>query len=113
MARSRVAVSNSSGSMIPWTHFFCRSRAPGTVRLEDGRSVRVGYDGQNGQPYVAVGRLLIERGVIPRDKLSMDAIRLWMKQNPEAGAALRRENPSYVFFREISGDGPLGSEVCL
>ena len=40
----------------------------------------------------------------------MEAIRLWMKQNPEAGAALRRENLSYVFFREINGDGPLGSE---
>jgi membrane-bound lytic murein transglycosylase A len=59
---------------------------------------------------VPVGRLLIERGVIPRDKLTMAAIRSWMKQNPDAGAALRRENPSYVFFREIKGDGPVGAE---
>jgi membrane-bound lytic murein transglycosylase A len=53
---------------------------------------------------------LIERGAIPRDKLTMTAIRSWMTQNPEAGAALRRENPSYVFFREIKGDGPIGAE---
>jgi membrane-bound lytic murein transglycosylase A len=59
---------------------------------------------------VPVGRLLIERGVIPRDKLTMAAIRSWMKQNPEVGAALRREDPSYVFFREIKGDGPIGAE---
>ena len=57
-----------------------------------------------------VGRLLIERGDMPRNKLTMAAIRSWMKQNPEAGAALRREDPSYVFFREIKGDGPIGAE---
>jgi membrane-bound lytic murein transglycosylase A len=78
--------------------------------LNGGGTVRVGYDGQNGHPYVPVGRLLIERGVIPRDKLAMVAIRSWMKQNPEAGAALRREDPSYVFFREVKGDGPIGAE---
>ncbi|MBV9685861.1 MAG: MltA domain-containing protein [Alphaproteobacteria bacterium] len=54
--------------------------------------------------------MLIERGIIPRDKLTLPAIRSWMKAHPEAGAALRRENPSYVFFREIKGDGPIGSE---
>jgi membrane-bound lytic murein transglycosylase A len=40
----------------------------------------------------------------------MNAIRQWMKANPADGAALRRENPSYVFFREITGDGPIGAE---
>ena len=41
----------------------------------------------------------------------MDAIRRWMGDNPKKGAALRRENPSFVFFREISGDGPLGAQL--
>jgi membrane-bound lytic murein transglycosylase A len=94
----------------PADAFFLQIQGSGRVRLNDGSTVRVGYDGQNGHPYVPVGRLLIERGVIPRDKLTMAAIRSWMKQNLEAGAALRRENPSYVFFREIKGDGPIGAE---
>ena len=94
----------------PIDAFFLQIQGSGRVRLNGGGTVRVGYDGQNGRPYVPVGRLLIERGVIPRDKMTMAAIRLWMKQNPEAGAALRRENPSYVFFREIKGDGPIGAE---
>jgi membrane-bound lytic murein transglycosylase A len=92
----------------PIDAFFLQIQGSGRVRLRRG-SLGIGYDGQNGQPYVAVGRLLIERGAIPRDKLTMETIRAWMKENPEAGAALRRENPSYVFFREISGDGPIGS----
>jgi membrane-bound lytic murein transglycosylase A len=47
---------------------------------------------------------------MPREKVTMAAIRGWMTANPQQGAALRRENPSYVFFREITGDGPLGAQ---
>jgi membrane-bound lytic murein transglycosylase A len=90
--------------------FFLQTQGSGRVELGDGGSIRVGYDGQNGYPYVPVGRLLIERGLMPREKVTMASIRAWMKQNPAAGAALRRENPSYVFFRKISGDGPIGAE---
>ena len=66
--------------------------------------------GKMDNPMCRVGRLLIERGIIPREKMSMSAIRIWMKEHPEAGAALRLENPSYVFFREIGDDGPIGAE---
>jgi membrane-bound lytic murein transglycosylase A len=94
----------------PIDAFFLQVQGSGRVRLRDGRTVRVGYDGQNGLPYVAVGRLLVDRGIMARDKVTMAAIRKWMKDNPKAGAALRRDDPSYVFFREIRGDGPLGAE---
>jgi peptidoglycan lytic transglycosylase A len=94
----------------PIDAFFLQIQGSGKVRLEDGRTIRLGYDGQNGLPYVPVGRLLIARGQIARDKLTMGSIRAWMQAHPEAGAALRRENPSYVFFREVKGDGPIGAE---
>lgn len=94
----------------PIDAFFLEIQGSGRVRLKNGSTVRVGYDGQNGQPYVPIGRLLVERGVIPRSEATMMAIREWMNLHPEAGAALRRENPSYVFFRELRGDGPIGAE---
>lgn len=98
----------------PVDAFFLEIQGSGRVKLRDGSPnggiVRVGYDGQNGKPYVPVGRLLIERGELPREKVTMAAIRAWMAANPKAGAALRRENPSYVFFREIAGDGPIGAQ---
>jgi membrane-bound lytic murein transglycosylase A len=80
------------------------------VHLKEGGTIRIGYDGSNGHAYVPVGRLLLERGEIPREQLTMQAIRAWMKAHPREGAALRRENPSYVFFREIAGEGPLGAQ---
>lgn len=94
----------------PGDAFFLEIQGSGRVRLREGGIIRVGYDGQNGKPYVAVGRLLIERGEIPREQLTMASIRGWMKQHPKEGAALRRENASFVFFREIAGAGPLGAE---
>ena len=94
----------------PVDAFFLQIQGSGRVRLPDGSMVQVGYDGQNGKPYVPIGRLLIERGVLDRDNVSMQAIRTWIKANPDAGAALMAENPSYVFFREITGDGPIGAQ---
>ncbi|MBV9151961.1 MAG: MltA domain-containing protein, partial [Alphaproteobacteria bacterium] len=90
--------------------FFLEIQGSGRVQLPDGKIVRVGYDGSNGKPYVAVGRLLLDRGVLPREQLTMANIRRWMQEHPKEGAELRRENPSYVFFREIPGDGPLGAQ---
>jgi len=94
----------------PIAAFFLEIQGSGQVRLQEGGTVRVGYDGSNGKPYVAVGRLLLDRGEIPREQLTMAAIRRWMSEHPKEGAALRRENPSFVFFREIVGDGPLGAQ---
>jgi membrane-bound lytic murein transglycosylase A len=94
----------------PIAAFFLHIQGSGRVRLTDGRIIRLGYDGQNGRPYVPIGRLLVERGEIARDRLTMAAIREWMVRHPAAGEALRREDPSFVFFRELHNDGPLGAE---
>ncbi len=94
----------------PVAAFFLQIQGSGRVRLRDGRIVRVGYDGQNGWPYVAIGRLLVARGELSRDAVSMQSIRAWLEAHPERGRALMAENPSYVFFREVAGDGPIGSE---
>jgi membrane-bound lytic murein transglycosylase A len=48
--------------------------------------------------------------VIPRAELTMQRLRDWMKEHPKQGNALRRQDPSYVYFREIKGDGPIGAE---
>jgi membrane-bound lytic murein transglycosylase A len=90
--------------------FFLQIQGSGRVHLPDGSTVRVQYDGQNGQPYVALGKLLVARGALTLDEVSMASIRAWIEAHPEEGKALMAENPSYVFFRELKGDGPLGSE---
>ncbi|MBA3512164.1 MAG: murein transglycosylase A [Sphingomonas sp.] len=88
--------------------FFLQIQGSGRVRAPDGSIIRIGYDNQNGREYVAIGRLLRERGILPPGGASMQAIVDWMRANPEQGRALMRENLSYIFFKELSGP-PLGS----
>jgi membrane-bound lytic murein transglycosylase A len=78
---------------------FIQIQGSARVRLEDGTMLRINYDGHNGYPYVPVGRVLIERKLIPREEMSMQRIREWMGDNPEAAEEVRRQNRSFVFFR--------------
>jgi membrane-bound lytic murein transglycosylase A len=93
----------------PYETFSLHIQGSGQIRLPDGSTVRVGYDGQNGHPYIGVGKLLRERGILGPGQATMDGILNWARANPEAGKSLFRENPSYVFFRRVDGDGPIGS----
>jgi membrane-bound lytic murein transglycosylase A len=80
---------------------FIQIQGSARVRLDDGKMLRIGYDGHNGWPYVPIGRILIERGLVPRNEMSMDRIREWIVANPEGATELRRKNQSYVFFHEL------------
>jgi peptidoglycan lytic transglycosylase A len=89
--------------------FFLEIQGSGRVRFPDGSVMRLGYADQNGREYVAIGRLLRERGILPPGGANMQAIKDWMRANPDQGKALMRENLSYIFFRELTGPGPLGA----
>ena len=80
---------------------FSQIQGSARVSLDDGSTVRINYDAHNGYPYTPVGRILIERNIIPKDQMSMQKIREWMEQNPDGANELRRQNKSYVFFREV------------
>jgi membrane-bound lytic murein transglycosylase len=82
-------------------HLVIQIQGSARVRLEDGVVVRINYDSHNGYPYVPVGRILIERNIIPREEMSMQRIREWMRVNPESAEEVRRQNRSFVFFRIV------------
>lgn len=91
--------------------FFVQIQGSAKVRLRDGKIVRVGYDGKNGHPYSSIGRYLIDKGEIPVERMSLDALRAWLKANPEKAREAMWFNKSYVFFREHAdkdGEGPHG-----
>jgi membrane-bound lytic murein transglycosylase A len=93
--------------------YFLMVQGSGRIRLESGGLLRVGFAGRNGQPYKSIGAELIRRGMFGVDEMSAQAIRVWIGAHPAEGVALMRENPSYVFFRFLSGlagaDGPIGT----
>jgi membrane-bound lytic murein transglycosylase A len=90
--------------------FFMEIQGSGTLRFPDGREQRVGYAGANGRAYRAIGRLLIDEGHVPREAMSMQAIRAWLAAHPEERQRVLQHNESYVFFRPLAGppEGSLG-----
>ena len=90
--------------------FFLHVQGSGRVILPDGRSQRVGFAGSNGHPFYAIGRALIEEGIVSRQESSMQSIRDWLRANPEKAAEMMQRNARYIFFRPIDGEGPIGAQ---
>ena len=97
----------------PVEFFFLQVQGSGRLRGPDGSVMRIGYAGQNGLPYTGIGGLMRERGLIGSGPGqypgSMQGIMQYIREHPVEGQALMRENRSWVFFRELTGDGPLGA----
>ncbi len=87
--------------------FFLEIQGSGRVVLPDGGVMRVQYNAKNGQPYRAIGGYLIRKGEIPKEKMSMQAIRRWLEAHPDRMDEVLHYNPSVVFFQEGKG-GPYG-----
>lgn len=99
-----------------WVHdpvdaFFVQIQGSGLVQMDDGSLMRIGYAGQNGHPYYAIGRSLIKNGAIAKEDMSLQAIRNWLSENPDQADDLMNENKSYVFFRKLEDSpGPIGGQ---
>lgn len=92
----------------PVALFFLHIQGSGRVRFTDGSVARVAYAAQNGQVYTAIGRELVRRGV-PRQGMSLQVIRAWLKDHPDDAQAVMETDASYIFFQEEPlGDPSLG-----
>jgi membrane-bound lytic murein transglycosylase A len=87
--------------------FFVEIQGSGIVRLPDGTSRTVTFQGKNGHRYAAVGAELVRRGALRPDEVSMQSIRAWLLANPGEQERVLATNPSYVFFR--FADAAIGS----
>jgi membrane-bound lytic murein transglycosylase A len=98
----------------PIDRFFLQIQGSGQVQLDDGSLTRVGYASQNGHPYRAIGRDLVEIGVLTLDEVSLPAIKAWLEAHPGDAPGLMARNRSYIFFEERPelgpGYGPLGAQ---
>ena len=93
----------------PVEFFFLQVQGSGRLRLPDGSVMRIGYAGQNGHDYVGIGRVLRDRGALAAGEATMQGIVGYLHRQTDGGMAVMQENPSWVFFRELTGAGPIGS----
>jgi membrane-bound lytic murein transglycosylase A len=112
--RSQIVAGTLAGraQTIAWAadpveFFFLQVQGSGRLKLPDGGVMRIGYDSQNGRDYTGIGKLMKDRGLVQNG--SMQEIVAWLHANPVDGAAIMNENRSFVFFRELTGAGPVGA----
>ncbi len=77
--------------------------------LPDGSLLRVGYAHNNGRPFKGIGRILLDKGLISPQEISMPKIRDWLRAHPEEAAVLMAENERYIFHRLTDAEGPIGA----
>lgn len=93
----------------PVDFFFLQVQGSGRLKLPDGGVMRIGYDGQNGRDYTAIGKVMRERGLLAPGEANMAGIVRWLRANPDQAQSVMNENKSWVFFKELTGPGPLGA----
>ncbi len=95
--------------------FLAQVQGSARVRLRDGRILHLTFAGRNGQPYTALARILVQRGVAPASEMTMRRLIDWLRQNGlergEAGDDLLRLNKSFVFFNANMEKNPAGQPV--
>ena len=96
----------------PVDAFFIHVQGSARLRLSDGRTLRIGFDGKSGHAYTSIGRVAVQRGILSREAADKDGLETWLKRHPEEGRALMRENRSFIFFRatgQSEAEGPIGA----
>ena len=115
---SRADIDNGAlanrGLEIAWAAdplelFFAEIQGSARVVFPDGTSMQIAYAEQNGLPYTPIGKVLREQGILPQGGASMQAIKAWVRANPDQARALMEQNASYIFFRVLNGPGPVGA----
>lgn len=80
--------------------FFLQIQGSGRIKFKDGTTYMAAFDGHNSHKFIPIGRLLIERGELEKDKVSKQAIEKWMQDaGTDKASELMNENPRYIFFK--------------
>ncbi|WP_413113742.1 murein transglycosylase A [Thaumasiovibrio sp. DFM-14] len=98
-------------SADPLANFMMEVQGSGFVHFGDDDQLQYfAYSGKNNHPYSSIGRVLIERGEVPAEQMSLEAITLWASQQDEASVfELMEQNASYVFFKANDALDVIGS----
>jgi len=90
--------------------YFAQIQGSSLVQLPNKKRFLIGYAGGNGHKYTAIGKVLVERGELQKEDVSMQSIRDWLLKHPNQVNELLNQNDSYVFFQILKDNYPLGTQ---
>ena len=103
-----------AGSEIAWLSdrfqaFLVHVQGSARLQLKGGEVLTVGYAGKTDQPYRSVGAELVRDGKIRLEDVDLQALIDYFRANPQETLMYLNRNPSFIFFRETSGQPATGS----
>ena len=85
------------------------------IRLTNGKSISVAFDGSTDYPYTSIGKELVKDGIFQPGELTLPILIDYLKKHPEALDRYLPRNNRFIFFRETSAaakaKGSLGLPV--
>ncbi len=113
----RGALNNKNLEIVwlknPADLFFMQIQGSARIILPDNTIMRLAYAGKNGQPYKALGKILIEKGLMDPHDINIYSLRTWLFNHPDQALSLMEENANYVFFKplndQVLDEGPKGA----
>lgn len=102
-------------SVIAWVDnpidlFFAQVQGSAIVELPNHEKFLIGYAGDNGYSYTAIGKILIQQHDLNPNGISMQSIRAWLQDHPDQVMSILNRDASYVFFKTLKNNNPLGTE---
>ncbi len=106
---------NNKAPVIAWIkspveRLFLEIEGSGVIKLASGKSLYLGYAGENGAPYTSIGHVLIKKGVMTKDNASKGAIKRYLESQPKEGNTILHKNRSFVFFQNLKKPMALGAK---
>lgn len=106
---------NKKAPVIAWINspverLFMEIEGAGVIQLPDGKSLYLGYAGENGAPYTSIGNVLIKQGVFTRNNASKQGIKRYLESRPKIAANILHQNKSFVFFQHVKQSIALGAQ---
>jgi len=95
--------------------FILHVQGSGRIRLPDGSVRKVHFAASNGRGYQSIGRLLVDRGAMTLEEVTMPKIVSYLHDHPDEMQEILHHNDRYIFFSlspvlgETENEGPAGS----
>ena len=89
--------------------FVMHVQGSGRLLTPEGEVLQLGYAGNNGRSFKGLGSIMKDAGIDSSIANSMPKIREWCLEHPNEARSLMQKNERYIFFKELNGEGPIGS----
>tara|TARA_B100000989_G_C19504894_1_gene456023 strand:- start:326 stop:1339 length:1014 start_codon:yes stop_codon:yes gene_type:complete len=91
--------------------FFLQIQGSGVGEYKSGKKVKISYAGNNGFPYTSIGKVMIEKGYLKKEAVTLQSIKNWLRNNTNRKDEVLNKNKRYIFFKSspFFKKGPIGA----